>query len=92
MMHPFLIAVAVAVASAQTESTKPKLEPGADNAQFERWQKYYRRVAAEYDMKQGKDLPTQLKLRPDPVLSHANPAGQGRSHGAIFVWTRDGRP
>jgi hypothetical protein len=90
MMHPFLIAVAVALA--QTESTKTKLETGADKAQFERWQKYYRRVAAEYDMEQGKDLPTRLKLRTEPVFSYANPAGGGRSHGAMFVWTRDGRP
>ena len=89
-MHPILIAVAVALA--QSESTKPKQETGADKAQFERWQKYYRRVAAEYDMEQGKDRPTRLKLRPDPVLSYANPAGGGRSHGAMFVWTRDGRP
>jgi hypothetical protein len=90
MMHRFLIAVAVALA--QSESTKPKLETGADKVQFERWQKYYRRVAAEYDMEQGKDLPCRLKLRPDSVLSYANPAGGGRSHGAMFVWTRDGRP
>jgi hypothetical protein len=89
-MHPFLIAVAVALA--QSESAKPQLETGADKAQFERWQKYYRRVAAECDIEQGKDLPTRLKLRPDPVLSYANPAGGGRSHGAMFVWTRDGRP
>jgi hypothetical protein len=77
MMHPFLIAVVVALA--QSESTKPKLETGADKAQFERWQKYYRRVAAEYDMEQGKDLPTRLKLRPEPVLSYVNPAAGGRA-------------
>jgi hypothetical protein len=92
MMHTFFFAVAVSVALGQSESTKPKLEAGADKAQFERWQKYYRRVAAEYDMEQGKDLPAKLTLRPEPVLSYANPAGGGRSHGAIFVWTRDGRP
>jgi hypothetical protein len=82
-MTTFLIAVAVALA--QSESTKPKLETGADKAQFERWQKYYRRVAAEYDMEQGKDLPTRLRLRPEPVLSYTNPAGRGRGHGAMFV-------
>ena len=90
MMHPFLIAIAVALA--QSQSTQPKLETGAAKAQFERWQKYYRRVAAEYDMEQGKDLPTRLKLRPEPVLSYTNPAGGGRGHGAMFVWTFEGRP
>ena len=90
MMHPFLIAVVVALA--QSQSTNPKVETGADKAQFERWQQYYRRVAAEYDMEQGKALPTRLMLRPEPVLSYTNPAGGGRGHGAMFVWTRDGRP
>ena len=39
-------------------------------------------------MEQGKDLPTRLKLRPEPVLSYTNPAGRGRGHGAMFVWTQ----
>jgi hypothetical protein len=89
MMHPFVIAVAVALA--RPESTKPKLDTGADKAQFQRWQEYYRRVAAEYELEQGKDRPMPLKLRPEPVLSYANPAGRGRGHGAMFVWTRDVR-
>jgi hypothetical protein len=100
MMYPFLIAVAVALA--QSESAKPKLETGADKAQFERWQQYYRRVAAEYDMEQGKDLPTRLKLRPEPVLSYTNPAGRGaagvmarsssgRGTGVLKSWARSGR-
>jgi hypothetical protein len=90
MTHPFLIAVAVALV--QSESTNPKQDTGADKAQFQRWQKYYRRTAAEYIMEQGKDRPARLKLRPEPVLTYANPAGGGRSHGEMFVWTRDGRP
>ena len=44
------------------------------------------------DTEQRKDLPTRLKLRPEPVLTYANPAGGGQSHGEMFVWTRDGRP
>lgn len=89
-MYSFLIGIAVILA--QPESTKPKLETADDKARFERWQKYYRRVAAEYTMEEGNDPPSRLKLRPEPVLSYANPAGGSRSHGAMFVWTREGRP
>jgi hypothetical protein len=89
-MHALVVAVTIILA--QPESTKPTQEGQADKAQFERWQKYYRRVAAEYAMEQGKVAPTKLKLQPEPVLSYANPAGNAKSHGAMFVWTRDGRP
>jgi hypothetical protein len=89
-MHALLMAVAVLVA--QAESAKPAEKADADKAQFERWQKYYRSVAADYEMELATDPPTRLKLQPKPVLSYANPGGNGRSHGAIFVWTREGRP
>lgn len=89
-MHALLIAVTVVLA--QPDSTKPTPEGQADQALFERWQKYYRRVAAEYEMEQGKKTLTRLKLQPEPVLIYANPAGNGKSHGAMFVWTQDGRP
>ena len=90
MVPSFLVAVAVALG--QSEPTKPNPEAGAEKAQFERWQTYYRRVASDYEMAQGKDRPTRLMLRPDPITSYANPAGGGRSHGSMFVWTQDGRP
>ncbi len=89
-MHAILIAVAALLA--QSESAEPNQEAEAHKAEFERCQKYYRSVAAEYDMEQGKERPTRLKLEPEPVLRYANPGGNGRGHGAMFVWTRDGRP
>jgi hypothetical protein len=89
-MHAFLIAVTVLLV--QSEGTKPKQEADVQKAQFDRWQKYYRSVAAEYDMEEGKKPSTRLKLRPEPVLTYSNPGGGGRGHGAMFVWTRDGRP
>jgi hypothetical protein len=89
-INAFLICVPILMA--QSDVAKPNGQADVDKAQFERWQRYYRSVAAEYEMEQGKELPTRLKLKAEPVLSYANPAGKGRSHGAIFVWTRDGRP
>lgn len=84
--------IAVAFLLGQTDSTQPNPNAGADKAQFERWQKYYRNVAAEYEMELRSEPPVGLKLQPDPVLSYANPAGNARGHGAMFVWTREGRP
>jgi hypothetical protein len=89
-LYAFLMALTVLVALAG--ATEPNQAADVDKVQFERWQKYYRSVAAEYEMEQEKEPPIRLKLQPAPVLSYANPAGGGRSHAAMFVWTRDGRP
>jgi hypothetical protein len=89
-MYAFLVAATILLA--QAEATKPQKDADADKVQFERWQKYYRSVAAEYEMEQRTEPPTRLKLQPEPVFSYANPAGGNRSHGAMFIWTRDGRP
>lgn len=70
----------------------PDQKGDAEKVQFERWQKYYRKVAAEYEMDTAKAPPVRLKIQSEPVLTYANPAGGGRSHAAMFVWTRDGRP
>jgi len=84
------ILIAITLLLGQAESTKQEESP--DKALFERWQNYYRRIAAEYVMEQGKNPATRLEFHPEPVLRYANPGGGGRGHGAIFVWTRDGRP
>jgi hypothetical protein len=34
---------------------------------------------------------TELELKPDPLLRWSNPA-VGSIHGAVFVWTHEGRP
>ncbi|HEY3964151.1 MAG TPA: hypothetical protein VGM05_06315 [Planctomycetaceae bacterium] len=87
----FLASSSTAALAAEEQAEKTE-DASGDKIQFEKWQKYYRSVAAEYDMEQGKEPPTRLKLQPEPVLSYANPGGNGRGHGAMFVWTREGRP
>jgi hypothetical protein len=77
---------------AQTDAAKPASDADGDKVQFARWQKYYRSVAAEYEMEANREKPVRLKLQPEPVFTYANPAGGQSSHGAMFVWTRDGRP
>jgi hypothetical protein len=89
-MPAFVLAVTVLLA--QAEATNPSKEAEPDKVQFERWQKYYKSVAAEYEMQEGRESPVKLKLQPEPVFTYANPAGGNRSHGAMFIWTRDGRP
>jgi len=84
--------LAAPLLSAQADAAGPKTKRDVDKVQSERWQKYDRAVAAGYEMDRVGGSRTGLTLRPDPVLSYANPAGGSRSHGAMFVWTRDGRP
>ncbi len=88
----FVCALLFGQADSNTSQRDPDAEQDVAKVQFERWQKYYRTVAAEYDMESVKEPPTRLKLQPEPVFTYANPAGGGQSHGAMFVWTRDGRP
>ena len=49
----------------QSDSARPKEQANVDKVQFEEWQNYYRSVAAEYDMQQGKGRQTRLKLQPN---------------------------
>ena len=53
-----------------------------------------KRAAAEYTIRPaavGGGTSAPLMLRPEPVLKWSNPVA-GSIHGAIFVWTTDGRP
>lgn len=86
------VVVFVSILLAQSDVAKPQADLEADKVQFERWQKYYRSVAAQYEMELGTVSPKKLTLQPDPVFTYANPAGGRSSHGAMFVWVRDGRP
>jgi hypothetical protein len=93
-MHAMLIFGVVLIAQADSGVPKRTADAAQDveKIQFERWQKYYRTVAAEYDMEVGREPKTELQLQPEPVFNWFNPAGGARSHGSMFVWTREGRP
>lgn len=81
-----LIAAWATVAVAQQEP--------ADSAQadFKRWLDFYAAEAADYELFITGEPERKLKLETPPLLTYTNPVRAGGQHGAIYVWTLDGRP
>lgn len=68
------------------------MDPGFDKDQYRRWIEYYRQEAASYQFHLTTDHTKELELQTSPVLLYTNPVGaRGLTHGAVFVWTYQGR-
>src|SRR6185369_4088022 len=65
-------------------------EAGAKEQQ-RKWNDYYAKVAADYQVTRGKDQAQKLELKPEAVLYWSNPIRPGETNGSVFVWTYDGR-
>ena len=77
----------------QVSAAPPAAAPDAttEKGPFKRWVEYYTRQAEEYEFSLGK-AERRLKLEATPVLQYSNPVRPTDQHGAIYVWTLDGRP
>jgi hypothetical protein len=64
----------------------------AEQAAFKRWLEFYAAEAAGYELFINDKPPQKLKLETPPLLTYTNPVRTGSQHGAIYVWTLDGRP
>src|SRR5256885_1880367 len=84
-----LIATVVILVQAIVEDQKTEK---VDKVQLRRWKKYYREVAAQYQMSYSSGRALTLQLQPQPVITYFNPVGGGQTLGAIFVWMHEGRP
>ena len=74
------------------ELAETNVDPKFEKEQYRRWIEYYRREAASYRFHLGSDRAKELELRKPPVLLYTNPVGaRGLTHGAVFVWTYEGR-
>jgi hypothetical protein len=62
-----------------------------EKAQQKKWNDYYAKVAAEYEITRGEDRKEKLELKPEAVLHWSNPIRAGETNGAVFVWTHEGR-
>jgi hypothetical protein len=69
-------------------------DPSTDSEAFQRWLKFYTEAAGQYRIEvQGSDTHYKpLTLRTTPVLQYTNPERGFGQHGAIYVWTSQGRP
>jgi hypothetical protein len=76
----------------EPEHAEANADPNFDKDQYRRWIEYYRQEAASYRFRLGSDHAKELELRKPPVLLYTNPVGaRGLTHGAVFVWTHEGR-
>lgn len=70
-------------------------EKPADNAnakeQQRKWNDYYAKVAADYEIKRGQGQAQKLELKAEPVLFWSNPIRPGETNGSVFVWTYEGQ-
>jgi hypothetical protein len=85
-MKPVPLCVAVLCAASWAQS--PALEHNDDAARAAEAAVLARKAVEEFSLRAG-DVP--LVLEREPVLMWANPV-VGSIHGAVFVWTADGRP
>lgn len=63
-----------------------------EKQQIERWMILYAEIAAEYKVTAIDPDQAELQLHPSPLLKYTNPVRERQQHGALFVWTRKGRP
>lgn len=81
----------LALAQADVAATDAAPANAADKEQQQKWNNYYARVAADYEIKRGKEQTQKLMLTPEPVLFWSNPIRPGETNGSVFVWTFEGR-
>ena len=58
----------------------------------DRWKHFYEGIAKSYSIEIVGEETKKLALSSYPALVWSNPARTGDTHGAFWVWTRDGRP
>src|SRR5215471_11183069 len=72
------------------QAEKPA-EDAVAKEQQRKWNDYYAKVAADYEIKRGKEQAQKLELKPEAVLFWSNPIRPGETNGSVFVWTYEGR-
>jgi hypothetical protein len=64
-------------------------EPQAGTILHEKWQRAYQTIAKSIEMRRGEQ---ELVLQKDALLYYTNPVRANEQHGAVFLWTLEGRP
>lgn len=86
-----LTTLLVAIALAGQADNPAAAEAEAAKAQQKKWNEYYAKTAADYEITRGKAKQEKLELKPEAVLHWSNPVRGGETNGSVFVWTYDGR-
>jgi len=87
MVSALLVALALAGQAPSADSADAESE----KAQQKKWNAYYVKVAADYEITRGENGKRKLELEPEAVLHWSNPVREGETNGSVFVWTYQGR-
>jgi len=82
-------AVTAAAAVLILVATSAGQEPAAESSLNKKWQQVYRSIAESLEMRRGQ---VKLTLAPAALSYYTNPVRTNDQHGAIFLWTEEGRP
>ncbi len=63
-----------------------------EKRQIERWANLYAEIAGEHKLTVESEGRQELHFHAAPLLKYTNPVRQRQQHGALFLWTRAGRP
>jgi hypothetical protein len=80
--------LALLILSSRSAAQDVATEP-TDASVREKWQASYKKIAESIVMQHGKQ---PLKLVEQPLRFYTNPVRSNDQHGAIFLWTEEGRP
>jgi hypothetical protein len=90
-----LVLLSISLAMVQAEDPKPDT-PKPDAPEQSNGAKRLRALhlghAEEYEIYRDRDHREKLELQRTPVYVWTNPLRSGGQHGAVFVWTYQGRP
>ena len=90
MTFTMLILVSTFGFAAEPQTQQDDAE--AEKARIKKWGEFYASEAAQYEFLLDNDSEHKLKLESPSVLQYTNPERAADQHGAIYVWTWDGRP
>ena len=90
----FILFLAVMSAGVANVTVKSLLsdEDSKTGADLRSWVDFYTKVASSHDFRTQDRPDESLKLEVKPVQQYAHPSGLRGTHGAFYVWTREGRP
>ena len=64
-----------------------------EQRQIDRWMDLYGQLATEYELtRTSVEGDVELMARPTPLSKYTNPVRLRQQHGAVFLWTHNGRP
>lgn len=88
-MHATIHLLLLLSIAGQTDASRLRPNSGFEKQQVKLWMRHYSEEASRLEFNSNGQ---QLTIKKEPVIRWSNPVvGNGSTHGACFVWTRDGR-